>query len=170
VTPPSAPRRAAYRPGVYITQFPHLPKLDFRIEASNTDTSTLRSLAGQFNYYETIQKQGYTNKGFIMGDWVGREAKAGNAWLTYHLSGDEWVQAAYMYKKTPKDFIPDGTTQHQFTVDVVKNLRRDIQLDAWVQYERWKAPNYRVGQQSDVVVAGQIKFFPKLHTDPQPAK
>jgi hypothetical protein len=168
VTPPSAPRRAAYRPGFYISQFPHLPKLDFRIEASNTDTSTLRSLNGQFNYYEIVQKQAYTNKGFIMGDWVGREAKAGNAWLTYHLSADEWVQAAYMYKKTPKDFIPDGTTQHQFTVDVVKNLRHDIQLDAWMQYERWKAPNFKVGQQSDVVFAGQIKFFPKLHTNPRP--
>jgi hypothetical protein len=170
VTPPSAPRRAAYRPGFYISQFPHLPKLDFRIEASNTDTSTLRSLNGQFNYYEIVQKQGYTNKGYIMGDWVGREAKAGNAWLTWHLSGNEWVQAAYMYKKTPKDFIPGGTTQHQFTVDVVKNLRKDIQLDAWMQYERWKAPIYKVGQQNDVVVAAQIKFFPKLHTDPRPAK
>ena len=170
VTPPSAPRRAAYRPGLYLSHFPGVSKLDFRVEASNTDTSTLRSLGGQFNYYETIQKQAYTNKGYIMGDWVGREAKAGNAWLTYHLSGDEWVQAGYMYKKTPKDFIPDGTTQHQFTVDVVKNLRRDIQLNAWMQYERWKAPIYKVGQQSDVVVAAQIKFFPGLHTVPQPPK
>ncbi len=168
VTPPSAPRRAAYRPGFYISQFPHLPKLDFRIEASNTDTSTLRSLNGQFNYYEIVQKQGYTNKGYIMGDWVGREAKAGNAWLTWHLSGDEWVQAAYMYKKTPKDFIPGGTTQHQFTVDVVKNLRKDIQLNAWMQYEGWKAPIYKVGQQSNVVFAAEIKFFPGLHTQPQP--
>jgi len=170
VTPPSAPRRAAYRPGVYITQFPHLPKLDFRIEASNTDTSTLRSFAGQFNYYEIVQKQGYTNKGYIMGDWVGREAKAGNAWLTYHLSGDEWVQAEYMYKKTPKDFIPNGTTQHQFTINVIKNLRPNIQLDAWLQYERWKAPDFKTGQQNNVVVAGQIKFFPKLHTVPRLAK
>ncbi len=166
VTPPSAPRRAAYRPGIYITQFPHLPKLDFRIEAANTDTSTLRSLNGEFNYWEVAQKQAYTNKGYIMGDWVGREAKGGNAWLTYHLSGNEWVQAEYMYKKTPKDFIPDGTTQHQFTVNVIKNLRPDIQLDAWLQYERWKAPIYKVGQQSNVVFAGQIKFFPKLHTQP----
>ena len=170
VTPPSAPRRAAYRPGVFISQFPRVPKLDFRVEAASTDTSTLRSLNGQFNYYEIVQKQGYTNKGFIMGDWVGREAKAGNAWLTYHLSGNEWVQAQYMYKKTPKDFIPGGTTQHQFTVDVVKNLRPGIQLNAWLQYERWKAPIYKVGQQSNVVVAAQIKFYPRLHTSPQPAK
>lgn len=165
VTPISAPRRAAYRPGFVISHFPGMEKLEFRIEGSNTDTSTLRSLNGQFNYYEIVQKQGYTNKGFIMGDWVGREAKAGNAWLTYHLSGDEWVQAAYLYKKTPKDFIPGGTTQHQFTVDVVKNLRKDIQLDAWMQYEHWVAPIYKTGGQNNVVVAGQIRYYPKLHTE-----
>ena len=168
VTPISAPRRAAYRPGVYLSHFPHLEKLDLRAEAASTDTSTLRSLGGQFNYYEIVQKQGYTYKGYIMGDWIGREAKGGNAWLTYHLSGDQWVQLEYMNKKTPKDFIPDGTTQNQFTVDVVKNLHKDIQLNAWVQYERWKAPIYKVGQQSDVVVAAQIKFWPGLHTSPQP--
>jgi hypothetical protein len=169
VSPISAPRRAAYRPGIYLSHFPHLEKLDLRVEASSTDTSTLRSLGGQFNYYEIVQKQGYTNKGFIMGDWIGREAKGGNAWLTYHLSGDEWVQLEYMNKKGPKDFIPLGTTQNQFTVDVVKNLRRDIQLNAWMQYERWKAPIYKTGQQNDVVVAAQIKFYPKLHTEPEPA-
>jgi hypothetical protein len=166
VTPVSAPRRAAYRPGVYISQIPHLPKVDLRFEASSTDTSTLRSLGGQFNYYEIVQLQGYTNKGFIMGDWIGREAKGGNAWLTYHLSSDEWVQLEYMNKKTPKDFIPLGTTQNQFTVDVVKNFHHAIQLNAWMQYEHWKAPIWKAGPQSDVVVAAQIKFFPKLHTSP----
>jgi hypothetical protein len=166
VTPISAPRRAAYRPGVYISQIPHLPKVDLRFEASSTDTSTLRSIGGQFNYYETVQIQGYTNKGFIMGDWIGREAKGGNAWLTYHLSSDEWVQLEYMNKKTPKDFIPLGTTQNQFTVDVVKNFHHAIQLNAWMQYEHWKAPIWKTGPQNDVVVAAQIKFFPKLHTSP----
>ena len=130
VTPISAPRRAAYRPGVYISQFPGLPKLDFRVEASSTDCSTLRCVGGVFNYFEAIQRQGYTNHGFIMGDWVGREAKAGNAWLTWHLSGNEWLQLAYLYKKTPKDFIVFGTTQQQIKLEAVKRLRPDVELDA----------------------------------------
>jgi hypothetical protein len=182
VTPPSAPRRAAYRPGVYISQFPHMPKLDFRIEGVSTDTSTLRSLTGQFNYYEGQQPQGYTNKGFIMGDWIGREAKGGQAWLTYHLSGNEWVQLEYLNKKTPKDFIPGGTTQNQFKVDVVKRLPHDIELNAWLQYERWKAPvplvlpgaplyivgppQYLPGPQNDTAIAVQLTWHPRLHTEP----
>ena len=64
----------------------------------------------------------------------------GQAWLTYHLSGNEWVQSEYLHKKNPKDFIPGGTTQSQFKIDVVKRLRKEIELDAWYQHERWKAP------------------------------
>ena len=170
VTPPSAPRRAAYRPGLYLSQFPfaHLHKLDMRVEAVSTDTSTLRSLNGQFNYYEIQQRQGYTNKGFIMGDWIGREAKGGQAWLTYHLAANEWIQLEYLKKKTPKDFIPGGTTQDQFKVEVLKRLRKDLELDAWYQYEAWKAPIYlpttNGANNHDSVFTAQFTWFPKLRT------
>lgn len=168
VTPISAPRRAAYRTGLYISQFPGLPKLDFRVEAVTTDPPTHRSNAGSFNYFEIVQLQGYTNKGNIMGDWIGREAKGGQAWLTYHLSGNEWIQLEYLNKKTPHDFIPGGTTQNQFKVDVVKRLTPDVELNGWVQYEGWKAPIYKSGLQKNTTVAVQFTWFPKLHsTQPQ---
>jgi hypothetical protein len=165
VTPISAPRRAAYRPGIYVSQFPGLPKLDFRVEGVSTDTSTLTSQFGQFNYYEQVQRQGYTNKGFIMGDWIGREAKGGQAWLTYHLSPNEWIQAEYLNKKTPKDFLPGGTTQNQFTVDVVKRIKKDVELNAQFQYEGWKAPIYFPGNglNKNETITFQVTWFPKLH-------
>ena len=166
VSPISAPRRAAYRPGIYLAQIPGLRRMDLRAEASSTDTSTLRSLGGQFNYYEAVQRQGYTNKGFIMGDWIGREAKGGNAFLTYHLSPNEWIQLEYMNKKTPKDFIAGGTTQNQFKIEVVKRLKPSLELDAWYQNEHWKAPIYMAGQQNDSVFTAQVKFYPKLKTKP----
>jgi hypothetical protein len=170
VTPPSAPRRAAYRPGIFLTQFPHLPKLDLRVEAVSTDTSTLRSTNGEFNYFESIQVQGYTNKGFIMGDWIGREAKGGNAWLTWHLNAEDFIQLAYLNKKTPKDFIPGGTTQNQFKAEISKHLRPDLTVDAWLQVERWKAPIYRTGQPSDTTIAAQFTWYPKLKTKPAVAR
>lgn len=168
VSPPSAPRRAAYRPGLYLSQFPGLRKLDMRVEASNTDISTLASINGSFMYIETVQKQGYTNKGYILGDWIGREGKAGQVWVTYHLSANEWVQLEYLHKKTAKDFIPGGTTQNQFMIDIEKRLRRDIELNAWFQYEGWKAPLYIPGKglNTDNAIVFQLTWFPKLHTDP----
>ena len=167
VTPISAPRRAAYRTGLYISQFPKLHKLDFRVEAVTTDPGVARSNAGSFNYFEIVQLQGYTNKGYIMGDWIGREAKGGQAWLTYHLSGNEWVQLEYLNKKTPKDFIPGGTTQNQFKASVVKRFGPDLEFNGWVQYEGWKAPIYKQGLQKNTTAAVQLTWFPKLHTYPE---
>ncbi len=166
VTPISAPRRAAYRTGVYISQIPGLRKLDFRAEAVTTDPGVSRSNGGQFNYWEVIQKEGYTNKGIIMGDWIGREAKGGQAWFTYHLSPNEWIQLEYLNKKTAKDFVPGGTTQNQFKASVVKRLGKEVQLDTWVQYEGWKAPAYKPGLQKDTAVSVELTWYPKLHNYP----
>ncbi len=162
VTPISAPRRAAYRPGIYLSQFPGLRKLDLRVEGGLTDQPVSRSTQGKFTYWEQIQVQGYTNKGFIMGDWMGREAKGGQAWLTYHLSSNEQIQLQYLTKKTPNDFIAGGVTQNSFSIGAVKRIGRDIELQGSLQYEQWKAPIYRLGQQQDTVVALQATWFPKL--------
>jgi hypothetical protein len=167
VTPISAPRRASYRTGLYVSQIPGLNRLDFRVEAVSTDPNVAPAHAGQFAYWEIIQRQGYTNKGYIMGDWIGREAKGGQAWLTYHLSGNEWVQLEYLNKKTPFNFIPGGTTQNQFTASVVKRFGRDVQLNAWVQYEGWKAPIYKSGLQKNTSVAVDLTWYPKLHNYPE---
>jgi hypothetical protein len=163
LTPISAPRRAAYRPGIYLSHFPFAKRLDMRVEGVSTDCATLVCQEGSHQYVEdAVQKQAYTNKGNILGDWIGREAKGGQAWLTWHLSGNEWVQMEYLNKKTPKDFIAGGTTQNQFKVDVVKRIRQDIELHAWFQHEGWKAPIYLPGGQNDNTFTAQLTFFPKL--------
>jgi hypothetical protein len=165
LTPVSAPRRAAYRPGIFLSRFPGAKRLDLRVEGVSTDCATLACINGSHQYIElAVQKQGYTNKGNILGDWIGREAKGGQAWLTYHLSGNEWMQFSYLTKKTAKDFIAGGTTQNQFRVDVVKRFGPDIEMNAWYRYESWKAPIYLPGAQSDNAFAFQVTFFPKLGT------
>jgi hypothetical protein len=167
VTPISAPRRASWRPGIYISQVPKLNRLDFRAEAVSTDPGVDRSNQGQFNYWEIVQLQGYTNKGYIMGDWIGREAKGGQAWLTYHLSGNEWVQLEYLNKKTPHDFIPGGTTQNQFQISVVKRLMKELELKSYYQYEGWKAPIYKNGLQTNSIFSFQFTWYPELRTYPK---
>jgi hypothetical protein len=165
LTPVSAPRRAAYRPGIFLSQFPGARRLDLRVEGVSTNCSTLVCQNGGNEYIEfAVQKQGYTNKGNILGDWIGREAIGGQAWLTYHLSGDEWVDVEYLKKQTPKDFIPGGTTQSQFRIDVVKRIGPDIEINGWFQHERWVAPIYMAGVQSNNAFTVQVRFFPKLKT------
>ena len=169
VSPISAPRRAAFRTGLYLAQFPRAPKLDLRIEAVLSDPSTSASNGGRFMYFETVQRQGYTNKGNIFGDWIGRESKGGQAWLTYHLSPSEFVQVNYRNAKAAKDFIPGaagsnfvegGTTQNDFGLNVVKRIGDDLEVNGWVQYERWNVPLLKAGAQSDTTAAAQFTWYP----------
>jgi Capsule assembly protein Wzi len=145
VSPIDAPRRAAWRPGIYLSHVPGVPKLDVRLEGVSTDPPVSTSSTGRFMYWETIQLQGYTNKGQIFGDWMGREGKGGQAWVTYHLSGNEWIQAAYRNQKVAKDFVPGGTTLNDLSLQLVKRLGQQFEINGKFAWERWKAPVYNSG-------------------------
>jgi len=160
VSPISAPRRSGYHPGIYLARLPGLAHLDLRLEGANTEpTSHANINQGGFLYYETIERQGPTNNGFLVGDWAGRQGKGGQVWLTYHLSPQEEIQFQYRNAKASSAFIPGGTTQNDFAWHVVKRVRKDFELRGWVQYERWKAPIYEPGLHSDTTAAFQVTWF-----------
>jgi hypothetical protein len=161
VNPISAPRRSGVRPGIYLSHFPALTHLDLRVEGASTDPVSDANAAGDFLYTETVQKQGTTNKGFMFTDWMGRDSKGGQAWLTYHLSPSENIQFMYRNAKADQKFIKFGTTQNDFQVSVVKRVMKDIEIRGWVQQEEWKAPIYKPGKQSDTLAAAQITWYPK---------
>jgi hypothetical protein len=160
VSPLSAPRRSAFRPGIYLSHLPKLPRLDFRAEAAYTDFPTARSHGGQFFFFEETYHDAYTNKQFILGDWIGREGKGGQAWLTYHTSPREMLQLAYRNAKSAPDFVPGGTTQNDFSFRAVRRIQEDLELNAFLQLEFWKAPIVARGLQSDIAIGLQITWFP----------
>ncbi len=164
VTPLSAPRHNAYRPGIYVSHFPRLPKLDLRVEGSDSDPPITDSHRGQFLAWEGVQQQGPTNKGFLFGDPNERESKGGNAWLTWHLSPEEQVQASWRGVKQAKDFVPGGTTQNDWQAEVVKRFgpERNVEARFRVQYERWRAPIYRTGLHTDVALDGGLTWYPHM--------
>ena len=191
VSPADAPRRAAYRPGIYLSHVPGIPKLDLRVEAASTDPSSsddpsqsaYPSLYGHFMYWEGIQKQGYTNQGQLFGDWIGREDKGGQAWITWHLSGNEWIQIGLRNQKATKYFIPGSTTQtiparspgcpvatpclapggttlNDINFQVVKRIGKDFEINGNFTYEHWKAPIYLPGQQTVTATTIQLTWYP----------
>jgi capsule assembly protein Wzi len=160
VSPISAPRRSGLHPGIYLARFPRFEHLDLRVEGANTDTVSSSIQSGQFLYYETIQKQGPTNKGFLVGDWIGRQGKGGQAWLTYHLSPQEEVHFMYRNAKAASGFLPGGTTQNDFEVYACKKVTKNVEVRGSIQYEVWKAPIYKSGSQNDTVGTAQITWVP----------
>jgi Capsule assembly protein Wzi len=162
VFPITAPRHAGLRPGLFLSHVPGVPKLDLRAEAATTDPDTGLSNGGQDMYIEVVQRNGYTSNGLLMGDWIGRENKGGQAWLTYHLSPREWLQASYRSDKAAKDFIPGGTTQVDFSLDAVKRLTPNVEMKANLQYERWLIPLYKPGRQTDTSTTFQLTWYPPI--------
>ena len=163
VSPIDAPRRASWRPGIYLSHFPGIPKLDIRLEAADTDVSNSNILShyGRFSYWEQIEKQGYTNQGQIFGDWMGREDKGGQAWMTYHLRGNEWLQIGLRNQKAANYFVPGGTTLNDISFQAVKRLGKDFEINGQFVFERWKAPIYLVGQQTVPNTTIRLSWFPE---------
>lgn len=177
VSPADAPRHASWRPGLYLSHVPGLPKLDLRVEGASTDPPFIRSTNGQYMYFEGIQRQGYTNNGQLFGDWIGREDKGGQAWITYHLSGNEWIQVSARNQKAAKDFIEIpavaettttpyippveyGTTLNDIDFQVVKRIGKDFEVNGSFAYEHYKAPIYLPGQQTVTTTNIQLTWFP----------
>jgi hypothetical protein len=164
VSPADAPRRAAYRPGLYLSHVPGVPKLDIRVEAASTDPSSSGSAShyGHFMYWEGIQRQGYTNQGQLFGDWIGRGDKGGQGWITYHLSGNEWLQVGVRNQKATTYFIPGGTTLNDINFQVVKRIGKDFEINGNFAYEHWKAPMYTQlgGQQTVTTTTVKLTWFP----------
>ncbi len=176
ISPIDAPRRAAWRPGLYLSHVPGVPRLDVRVEAVYTDPPVSTSTGGLFMYRESIQKQGYTNNGQIFGDWIGREAKGGQGWITWHLSGNEWLQAGVRNQKVAKDFIPGSTTQidpstgvlieggttlNDINFQAVKRIGKDFEINGNFALEHWKAPIYLPGQQTVTTTAIKLTWYPQ---------
>jgi hypothetical protein len=155
--------RSGLRPGVYIARLPGLPRFDFRAEGTTTNPRNSESNNGRLLLWEEVQVQGYTNKGYILGDWIGREATGGQAWLTWHLKPDQQIQLQYRRAKVEDDFLPGGTTQNDLSAEFVLRPMRDLEVKAAVQGELWKAPLIAQGQQKDFVGTVQLTYFPRGH-------
>jgi hypothetical protein len=167
LSPIDAPRRASIRPGLYLSHIPGAPRLDIRIESASTDPSSSNSASryGHFMYWEAIEKQGYTNQGQLFGDWIGREDKGGQGWITYHLSGNEWLRVGLRDQKATTYFIPGGTTLNDINCQAVKRIGKDFEINGNFTLEHWKAPIYLPGQHTVTATTIQLTWFPERKID-----
>lgn len=160
VSPVSAPRRSAINPGIYITHFPKLPKLDFRAEAVDTNPPTADSFGGQFIYWEVVYHDLYLNGRNLMGNWIGRQGNGYQAWSTYHLSPQSSIQIGVRNGKIANSFIPGGSTQWDWNLAGDLWLRKDLEVKPFFQYETWLVPVLAPTRQSDFTSSLQVTWWP----------
>jgi membrane-associated phospholipid phosphatase len=166
-TPLNDPPLSAPNPGLYLSHFPKLPKLDLRIEAVSTQVLSSLDLGGQHKYFNNQYHDANTNQGFLLGNPTGRDGRAYQAWSTYHFSAVTNLQFSYRQIKTSRGFLPGGGTQNDASVRFLWQARPDWSVDALVQYERWLVPALRPAAQQNVTGWVQVTFRPRwqIHRD-----
>jgi hypothetical protein len=160
--PLDAPRRASWNPGLYLAWIPRMPRLDFRLEAVNTDPPSSPTRNGQFDYWEGFYHDLYINKNNLIGDWIGREGSGIQAWSTYWFTPQNTIQFAYRHAKVSTSFIPYGETLNDGSVTVNWWLHGNLQIGALVQYEKWLAPVLTPGPKTNWTSSIQVTLWPKL--------
>ena len=160
VSPVTAPRRAAVNPGVYLSHFPKLPKLDLRLEGVNTNTPS-SSDGGHFVYIDDFYHDLSTNKGNIIGSWIGREGQGVQAWGNYWFNARSSLQFGYRHAKVAPDFIPQGETFNDGSVQLSFWVRKDLNVVVSTQYEKWLAPVLAPTSQTNWTSTIGVSFQPR---------
>jgi Capsule assembly protein Wzi len=139
-SPLAAMSRSAFHPGLYIARLPGaLAKLDLRMEGSYT-ASENNTIPNGFNYWNSTYRDGYTNKGLLIGDTVGRAGVSWQAWSTYWISPRNHVQVSYRNHYLSPQFLKGGGTQNTFQTNSSLQMKHNLELKLGVQAERVLIP------------------------------
>jgi hypothetical protein len=153
--------RSAFRGGLYFSHLPKIPKLDLRVEGVYTDVPAGGALSNGFFYFNFRFKEGYTNKGQLLGSWIGREGQGAQAWTNYWFSPRNRVQINFRHQKISQQFVPGGGTLTDFGVQGDYWPTQILGLQTSVQYERWLFPVIQPGVQRDVSASIGIQIQPQ---------
>jgi hypothetical protein len=159
---PIGSTRANVNPGIYMPQFPKMPKLQLRAEGINESTS--HEFVPGFVYYDQRRYlNGYTNDGNLLASWIGRAGRGGQGWLTYSFSPRTQVEVGYRLQEVSPRFIEGGrlvdySAQGEFMVGP------NVSVSGLLQYEQWRFPVLSSTRQSDVTTSIEFKFYPRWRT------
>ena len=161
VTPIENPLRSAWRPGLFITRIPGIPRLDFHIEGTSTESPGQVSNQGNLNYWNSVYREGYTNDGQLIGNTVGRMGRAIQLWSTYWISPRDTLQFVYKHSTVDKAFIPGGGAWQDYGVRSEITLKSGLYAKALVQYEHIsRYPILFSGAQRNFTTSLELGFYP----------
>ncbi len=159
-SPLGYPRKSSYQGGIYVARIPGVSKLDLHLEGGSTVPPDFSSCNGCF-YSNGRFVDGFTNKGYLMGSWIGRAAQGEQAWATYWLSSRNKILFNYRHRKIDGQFIPQGGTVNDAGVRADLQLNSTTELSGFLQYENWNIPILATAPQSNVTASLQFTYWPK---------
>jgi hypothetical protein len=156
--PLANPHRSAWGPGIYISHFPQIQKLDLRVETYSTWLYR-KDEGGRFIYWNNQYHDAYTNSGNLLGSWVGRDARAYSASSTYWWSAQNTAGLSFRQTKAGSRFLPGGGTQTDLALNLQWQLRPQLIAKGFLQYERYFVPVLG-GPRRDIAAGIQFTFYP----------
>jgi hypothetical protein len=157
------PPKNPFRPGIYVTRFPGIPKLDFHMEAASTESPGAgpSHTDGHLNYWNSLYRDGFTNDGNLIGNTVGREGRTIQLWSTYWISPRDTVQFVYKRSTMDKAFIPGGGAWQDYGVRSEITLKSGLYAKALVQYENIsRYPILFKGAERNFTTSLELGFYP----------
>jgi membrane-associated phospholipid phosphatase len=153
---PLGSTRPMLNPGVYLPQFPKLPKLELRVEGFKAEPR-LGTM-----YIDRRYHSGYTNDGNLMGSWIGRQALGGQAWVKYSFTARTSFEIGYRHQEVDH-YLAGGGRLNDFSAAAQCRLGPGIALSARAQSEQWDFPALRPRPESDFSGSVELTFRPGLH-------
>jgi hypothetical protein len=156
------PGKNPWRPGIYLTRLPWIPRLDLHFEGVSTEQSnTGFSTIADLNYWNQTYRDGYTNNGFLIGNTVGRYGRAMRGWLTYRFSPRNTLQLEYKSSKVSAAFIPGGGAWQDYALSNELYFQSGLYLKSRAQFEDIvRFPVLFNGRQRNVTAIVELGFRP----------
>jgi hypothetical protein len=118
---------------------------------------------GQFFYFNCAYRGGYTNKGYLLRDWIGRQAKGLYVASRYLISPSASLQFSWRNQVSDPHFIPGGGTLNDFRVTAEFPLNQSFRVSSFVQFERWNIPLLASAVQNSVTTSIALIYRPNWH-------
>ncbi len=159
--------RFAMDPGLYVPRLPGLKKADLRMEGVYTDLPKLADLA--YFYANAHYVQGYTNYGQIMGSWIGRQGRGGQAVGTYWFTPRNNAALSYRKMTVDKSYLQGGNLD-DLAASAAWLFHSNLELSASEQFEHWHFPLLYTNTRSDITSMIELRFTPKAEFKPVGAR
>jgi hypothetical protein len=163
LSPIDAPRRVVWHPGIYLARLPRISHADLRFEAASSEELS-RDEGGTRFFINNQYRDGNTNKGFLLGNAVGRDARAFEGRTGYWFSARTRVEAGFRQTKGGLSFLPGGSTISDAFLHADCRLSDEWSIGGFAQYERFLIPSYISGPHQNESVRLQITWTPRSAT------
>jgi len=135
--------------------------MDLRVEAVSSE-GLAHDYGGQHFFINNQYLDSNTNKGFLLGNAIGRDGRAIEGRSSYWFSARTRVEAGYRQNKGGTLFLPGGATITDGFVNTYYAINRHWQANFFSQYERFLIPSYMNGSHHNTSGWFQITWNPEL--------